>query len=242
MYAVDRRNTAPNPYIYVSDTMGTQIRQILYPVVAATGPRGLAIDRNTGNPYGKSLINMYSWFDASGVLDSCSVFELDTANGSILNRFGFGAANVTWNCRGIEYDPRDGSYWVGIMDNANPPPSPNSVFKVYGFHTGAQAGIVDQQTVMPKMEVVWVRARPDPFTGSTVISYSLPVAQKADVRIFDAAGREVRKLFSGNSPAGEFSVNWTGLDNRGNKVTPGVYILRCQTPNDLAKTKLVFLR
>jgi flagellar hook assembly protein FlgD len=44
------------------------------------------------------------------------------------------------------------------------------------------------------------------------------------VAIYDAMGREVNVLTSGNFEAGHHETNWDGFDKNGKRVTAGVYI------------------
>ena len=78
---------------------------------------------------------------------------------------------------------------------------------------------------------------PNPFSKSTVISYSslvindqLPVTndlQCPALRIYDVSGRIVKSfnLASGVLPLAS-AVSWNGTDNSGNRVPPGVYFCR----------------
>ena len=55
------------------------------------------------------------------------------------------------------------------------------------------------------------------------IRFGVPNVSYTVVRIFDAAGREVTTLYSGDS-AGEREITWTGRDQDGKPVPPGLYI------------------
>jgi hypothetical protein len=70
--------------------------------------------------------------------------------------------------------------------------------------------------------------RPNPFTGSTRIEFSLPQAGTARLDVFDARGRRIETLVSGSQPAGRQVVVWNGRDSRGSAVASGVYLIRLQ--------------
>ena len=67
---------------------------------------------------------------------------------------------------------------------------------------------------------------PNPFSAGTDLSFRLDRAAPARLEVFDLAGRRVRTLWRGTAPAGETRVRWSGDDNQGAAVPPGVYIVR----------------
>ena len=69
-------------------------------------------------------------------------------------------------------------------------------------------------------------ARPNPFTGSTQVSYTLLESQEITLAVYDVMGRKVATLVSGARSAGDHAVAWAGLDDRGRKVEPGMYFTR----------------
>jgi flagellar hook capping protein FlgD len=70
------------------------------------------------------------------------------------------------------------------------------------------------------------RARPNPFTGTTTIGYTLARRARVTLRIFDVGGPLVRVLESGERPPGRYQAVWNGLDDSGSRVGSGVFF--CQ--------------
>ena len=62
---------------------------------------------------------------------------------------------------------------------------------------------------------------PNPFTGSTMITFSLPEPQRITLRVYDLLGREIAILANGEHLAGRYEVR---LD--ANALASGVYIYR----------------
>ena len=58
-------------------------------------------------------------------------------------------------------------------------------------------------------------ATPNPFNPSTVLRFDLSAAGVVSLSIFDAAGRLVRVLESGEWPAGSYETTWNGRDDSG---------------------------
>ena len=78
---------------------------------------------------------------------------------------------------------------------------------------------------------------PNPFNPSTTIHFSLPVAEKLILKIYDLLGREVETLFDGTLSAGTHEMRW----NAGTHAS-GLYYCRLQTANTVATTKLILLK
>jgi hypothetical protein len=238
-YLFDRRQPEVYPeYMYVTDTLGTVINTFTHPVNSDLGARGAALDITNSNPNQPTVINLFSFFEPGPVLDSCVVLEMDRNTAAVLDQFGM--PDPGWNCRGVEYDPRDGSYWVSIMQNLNPPPTDNSIVKMYGFHI--PTAVYEQPASLPRGDVLWVRAKPNPFRNATEIRFNLPAPQRVRVAVYDASGRVMRILADGVQPMGEHTALWTGLTRTGRQAAPGIYFVRCETAGSTANSKLVFLR
>ncbi|HVZ40213.1 MAG TPA: T9SS type A sorting domain-containing protein [Candidatus Kapabacteria bacterium] len=62
---------------------------------------------------------------------------------------------------------------------------------------------------------------PNPFSGSTTISFTLPTEQHATVNVFDAAGKNVRTLVDETLPAGSHTVVFDARD-----LPNGMYLYR----------------
>jgi hypothetical protein len=67
---------------------------------------------------------------------------------------------------------------------------------------------------------------PNPFTVDVRLSFRLERAESVRLEMFDLSGRRVRTLLRGTAAAGETHVDWSGDDNAGRPVPPGVYIAR----------------
>jgi len=67
---------------------------------------------------------------------------------------------------------------------------------------------------------------PNPFNPTTTIRYTLPVAGKTVIAVYNVLGQEVKKLVEAVVPAGDKSVVWNGSDNFDRQVSSGVYFYR----------------
>ncbi|OYV88452.1 MAG: hypothetical protein B7Z63_00440 [Ignavibacteriae bacterium 37-53-5] len=71
----------------------------------------------------------------------------------------------------------------------------------------------------------FISAYPNPVTGSTCITYRLPVSSPVTIGVYDILGREVRSLFSGFESAGDHTITWDRRANLGKRVSSGVYLI-----------------
>jgi hypothetical protein len=67
---------------------------------------------------------------------------------------------------------------------------------------------------------------PNPLNPETNINFSIPEAGEVKLTIFNILGQDIRNLFTGNRPAGNFSVTWDGKNQQGVEIASGVYFLR----------------
>ncbi len=227
LYLSDRRtslNTFPQ-YVYVADTIGTQVRRMDVPMRANYGARCLAIEPQ--GPNNGTLLMVYTAFNSGGTaIDSCGVYEFNRSNLSLVQR----VLLPGWNCRGIEYDPRDGNYWVTI------PQSPDrSIAKIGGFYgppTGAaEPGRPDIARL--RLEPV----QPNPARSRVLVRYQLPVKTRVRLSVCDLAGRVRAVLADGYEEQGTRAFAW---DSR--ELASGVYFLRLEANGERLVSRFVLSR
>ncbi len=73
---------------------------------------------------------------------------------------------------------------------------------------------------------------PNPFVSSTRIQYTLAEPGRVQISIVDVTGRTVRRLLNSRETAGRHIVTWDRLDDRGGRVSSGVYLLVRSTARD----------
>ena len=80
--------------------------------------------------------------------------------------------------------------------------------------------------------------------GITALGYAVPAGQTVNVRIrlYSSAGQLVRNLVNEQKSAGDYQVEWDALNERGEKVAPGVYLAVMEAGTFKASRKLVITR
>ena len=105
---------------------------------------------------------------------------------------------------------------------------------------GSPAG-TDDEVIIPKSPEVY-QNYPNPFNGSTIISFDLPKEMPVDLDIYDIGGRLVKKLSTGEYPAGTNAITWDGSNNRSEKVSSGIYFFKFTAGNTVSIKQLTLLK
>lgn len=114
--------------------------------------------------------------------------------------------------------------------------------KVYQVSASDQGEGGGQQSAGTLIQPVLYACRPNPFAGRTAISYQFPFAGRVLLRVYDVAGRSVRTLQNGPQNPGRYTVTWDGRDDRGRRVSSGIYFYRLDTPDFRDTMKAVMTR
>jgi hypothetical protein len=75
---------------------------------------------------------------------------------------------------------------------------------------------------------------PNPFVASTAVHFALPNASYVSVRVNDAFGVEVARLYEGELGTGEHSLIWNA-----NGAAAGMYFVRVQTADGSVLRKVI---
>ncbi len=75
-----------------------------------------------------------------------------------------------------------------------------------------------------------------------VLEYGLPVQTNVRLDIYGINGQLVRRILSGEIPAGEYTESWDLRDENGLRVKAGVYFLELMAPEGRASSKIVLTR
>lgn len=78
---------------------------------------------------------------------------------------------------------------------------------------------------------------PNPSGGSTAFGFSVPETTRAELSVYDLAGRRVTTVFAGEAEAGENRVDFDATT-----LSPGVYLYRLTAGGETAVKKMVVAR
>ena len=85
---------------------------------------------------------------------------------------------------------------------------------------------------------------PNPFNPSTTISYTVPenTVVQVSLEVFNMRGMLVRKLVDAERTPGVYSVIWDGTDQKGARVSSGVYFYRLRAGDFIKMRKMVLIK
>ncbi|MBD3222116.1 T9SS type A sorting domain-containing protein [bacterium] len=111
-----------------------------------------------------------------------------------------------------------------------------------GFWGGVGAPVATSAPETPLAGDRLQPAYPNPFNPATTLRFELASAGRVELAIYDARGRLVREIVDQDLPAGQHEILWRGLDDHGQQVASGIYLLRLQTPTTRGLQKLTLLK
>jgi hypothetical protein len=125
--------------------------------------------------------------------------------------------------------------------------APNSTYvysleaiDVFGGRQIFELGSVAVGRTVPR-HLVLHQNHPNPFNPSTEIAFDLPAARHVKLRIYDVAGRSVRTLIDDRLDPDVHSVRWDGRDDRGQRLSSGVFFYRLDAGDRTLSRKLVIV-
>ena len=83
---------------------------------------------------------------------------------------------------------------------------------------------------------------PNPFNPSTTIKYSLPKSANVEVQIYNSIGQRIKTLVNQFQSNGEYSLQWDGNNDFGQKAASGTYIYQINVDGRLQTKKMMLLK
>ncbi|MFQ6618835.1 MAG: T9SS type A sorting domain-containing protein, partial [Fidelibacterota bacterium] len=83
---------------------------------------------------------------------------------------------------------------------------------------------------------------PNPFNPETVIKYVLPKNSMVSLSVYNLLGQKIVTLVNKNQVAGSYSVHWDGTDEKGVKVSSGIYFYKIRAGDFVAAKKMLLLK
>jgi flagellar hook assembly protein FlgD len=83
---------------------------------------------------------------------------------------------------------------------------------------------------------------PNPFNPTTNIAFALPEAAKVQILIYDLTGREIWRSSKTSYPAGNHTLAWNGVNQAGESVVSGIYMVRMITPKYSATQRILLMK
>ena len=225
-----------------------------------TGQRAAAMWTRTGGVYGPT--QLLGWVDGTEPGNGLNAAYAVSSNGRIAVGYctfdgsPFGTTGFVWTpstgvqdvnaylaSQGVLVDPNftiqslytmtpDGSQIFGSGQMLTPPYA-RRAFRISGVNLVAVPG------PSPVAGVQLSGASPNPSRATSRLEFALDSPATIDLSIFDASGRRVATLASGEQPSGRHAVTWEGRASDGSRVPAGLYFARLRTPETTLSRRIV---
>lgn len=83
---------------------------------------------------------------------------------------------------------------------------------------------------------------PNPFNPTTTINFHVGQRSNVQIRIINSLGQVVRTLVSSRFEAGEYKVEWNGLDENGQDIPSGLYLYRMDADGFSQTRRMMLLK
>lgn len=83
---------------------------------------------------------------------------------------------------------------------------------------------------------------PNPFNVKTAIAFDLSEWGAVTLTVYDVLGRKVHEIHTGKLPMGRNTITWNGADDRGKRVSSGVYLYRLRFGGKAETGRMLFLK
>ncbi|HTY08349.1 MAG TPA: FlgD immunoglobulin-like domain containing protein, partial [Candidatus Edwardsbacteria bacterium] len=107
---------------------------------------------------------------------------------------------------------------------------------------GAYAAAELERAFLPPAVTLLAQNRPNPMADKTTINYQLAAGGKVELAVYNIVGQKVRTLVNGVQKAGKYRVAWDGGNDRGTRLSNGVYFYRLTASDAVQTKKLTIVR
>ncbi len=83
---------------------------------------------------------------------------------------------------------------------------------------------------------------PNPFNPETTISFNMPAGADSKLDVYNVRGQKIKTLLSRHAQYGLNTVVWNGDDDKGNKVSGGIYFYRLTNEFGSQTRKMVLMK
>lgn len=190
------------------------------PAVSGSPSRGFIVTWNESDVGQDIYAQIY---DSTYAPDSTNFKVNNTQEGFVLDQL---APDVVSNDTNIIFTWEDPKWQRGYDIAA----------KVYAW----QIASVDERDYMIFTKLL--PNKPNPFINTTHIRFNIKRREKVKLEIFDITGRLINTLLDRTIEPGIHSLIWNGKDEKGKKVSAGIYFCRLTAENKAQSRKMVLLR
>jgi len=147
----------------------------------------------------------------------------------------------------VEVDVPEGTYddsvvVLTIVKDEGPLAILNEIY-VFGDFKGTQGGVMEaliEESVPKKFKIS--KIMPVPLCEEAIIEIGVPKKSYIKLTLYDVTGRFVKNVFYGLKEPGYHTIRFEAKDNKGRRLSQGVYFLRMEAGDFKENRKIILLR
>lgn len=97
------------------------------------------------------------------------------------------------------------------------------------------------ESVIP-LPFILSQNHPNPFNPDTTISFALQSTGNVVLEIYNLKGQKVKTLVNGTLASGDHKYEWNGSDEKGDRVSSGIYLYRLNVQDRTESKKMMLLK
>jgi len=102
--------------------------------------------------------------------------------------------------------------------------------------------IVGPKDQLPDSKSLGFLVYPNPSNGMAIVRYALPRNDRVQLTVYNMLGQKVRTITDRQQPAGNYTVQWDGKNEKGRKAAAGVYLCQIKAAGCQETQKMVVIR
>jgi hypothetical protein len=211
--------------------------------------------------YGKILVSAHSnkdtlSFEYSNVDTNDVMWSRTIAQ---ISKLIWGSGNICQDPRFI--NPEGGKFTLDqnspCIDSGNPDPVYYDIYDPYnpgyalwpakgtyhndmGAYGGGRQDILNEDNLIPD-DFNLLQNFPNPFNSSTTIEFYVHKRQLVTINIYDILGQKVKNIFNRKVDPGKYKLIWNGENDRGLRVSSGIYFYFLVTNRFYKAKKMIVL-
>lgn len=130
-----------------------------------------------------------------------------------------------------------GPFYLWVVNNRQKRSEPFLLSEITGT-----AHRTERNPANERFEVVAEPNVPNPFNGSTAVSFTLMQPCEVDVSVYDLAGRRLCRLMNDRLMAGKHRLRWNAIDEAGQPLASGIYFVAIRAGQTALFQKVTLVR
>lgn len=116
------------------------------------------------------------------------------------------------------------------------------ILNLYMQRWNQNAGVSGSDDLPIPLTIKLNQNYPNPFNSSTLINFTVPQNGNVKLTIYNSLGQEVKTLKDEVMSAGDYSVQWNGLNESGSLAASGMYFYRLDYGANMKVMKMIMLK